>query len=483
MKKIIYILVFVAGMFMSEHATAQLRTSYFMEGSYFRTDLNPALAPTRGYLSLPFIGGIGLNMPNNFLSVDNFVYKKGDELVTALHGSVSSDEFLGRLPEVCRLGMNLNAQIFGVGFHVKRMYWNFGVKLRSTSDITLSRDVFKVLKTFGNGVYDLGKSGINSNSYLEAYLGTSIPIGKHVNVGVRLKALVGLLNISTDIEKMQATVGSESINAQLKGVIRANTFVIDRSKVTPGEFNMDFLTTDLNYMINNIKSLGLAVDLGAEVRLLDDHLKISAAVTDLGFIKWQANTTYQAEASANFEFKGMNLTTGEADLVTDFSVSNTQPVDNGYTTMVNASLNVGVEYNFLRNHFAVGLLSHTEFYNTSASSELTASFNIRATNWLSATLSHTFLSRNKLGVLGFALNIHPSVINIFLGVDYVGLKMGRYGSIPVPISQKSINLYAGVGFNFGRPKYVREQEREMRVAHKEAKLAKRANKVDNIKRQ
>ncbi len=33
-----------------------LRTSYFMEGSHYRMQLNPALTPGRGYLNLPVIG-------------------------------------------------------------------------------------------------------------------------------------------------------------------------------------------------------------------------------------------------------------------------------------------------------------------------------------------------------------------------------------------------------------------------------------------
>ena len=41
-------------------SSAQMRTSYFMEGSYFRTDMNAALAPTRGYIKVPFAGGLGV---------------------------------------------------------------------------------------------------------------------------------------------------------------------------------------------------------------------------------------------------------------------------------------------------------------------------------------------------------------------------------------------------------------------------------------
>ena len=73
MRRIIILIVatiaFTGGLF------AQSRNSYFMEGSYFRNDLNPALAPTRGYLALPGMSGVGLNVSSNFVSIDNFLYQ------------------------------------------------------------------------------------------------------------------------------------------------------------------------------------------------------------------------------------------------------------------------------------------------------------------------------------------------------------------------------------------------------------------------
>ena len=107
MKRFIFIVMCVAGTMMGINASAQLRSSYFMEGSYFRTELNPALAPTRGYIALPGLGGIGLNVNNNFLSVNNFFYKNGNEVVTALHESISADKFLGRLPNTGRFAGNV----------------------------------------------------------------------------------------------------------------------------------------------------------------------------------------------------------------------------------------------------------------------------------------------------------------------------------------------------------------------------------------
>lgn len=46
-----------------------------------------------------------------------------------------------------------------------------------------------------------------------------------------------------------------------------------------------------------------------------------------------------------------------------------KPSAEDYRTSLNASLNVGVEYNFLRNHFAIGLMSHTEFIGKQIYSE------------------------------------------------------------------------------------------------------------------
>ena len=54
MKRYIYALVALA-LLGVEGLSAQMKTSYFMEGSYFRTEMNPALVPTRGYVAVPFI--------------------------------------------------------------------------------------------------------------------------------------------------------------------------------------------------------------------------------------------------------------------------------------------------------------------------------------------------------------------------------------------------------------------------------------------
>ena len=78
-------------------ASAQIKTSYFMEGSTYRYDMNPALSPQRGYLKLPVLSGLSMDLSNTLLSLDRFLYNKNGETVTFLHNSVTSEEFLKKL--------------------------------------------------------------------------------------------------------------------------------------------------------------------------------------------------------------------------------------------------------------------------------------------------------------------------------------------------------------------------------------------------
>ncbi|MBO7186478.1 MAG: hypothetical protein J6V59_06230 [Alistipes sp.] len=462
MKKILLIIVAVALMAV-DMVSAQSRTSYFMEGSYFRTELNPALVPTRGYLALPAMSGVGLNLSTNFLSVDNFIYQNGDEYVTALHGSVSPDDFLGNIPNVSKMALDMRLNILGVGFYKNRTFWSFGFEVRGSQSMALSKDLFTVLKTLGNGTYELGNTALSADVHLDAYLGASFPVCDWASVGVKAKFLVGLMNVGAQFDSLYANVGEDSITGTLRGHWRANGVVTENARINAdGSYTMpaDIISTALN----NVKSFGAAIDLGAEFRLIDDHLRISAAITDLGFIKWAPETHIGGELAGDFYFNGFDIESGKADADANFD-NGVLGLDSypGYTTMLNYSVNVGVEYNILNNHIAFGVLSHTKFCNTMTYSELTASVNFRATNWLTATVSHTFLGGNKPGIFGAAINIHPAAINIYLGVDFIDTHYVKVtdidalpsGSIYIPHYASSLNAYFGFGFNFGRPKFLK----------------------------
>lgn len=487
MKKILNIIFAVVAILASQGVVAQSLTSYHMDGSYFRNDLNPALAPTRGYVALPAMSGVGLNIGSNWLSVDNLIYERDGGLVTALHGSVSADEFLGRLPETLNLNIRESVNIFGIGFYTGKMYWTFGLNQRLSADLTLSKDLFRALKTLGNGVYDMGNARLTATGYLDAYLGTSFRVCDWINIGVKAKFLVGLANANAKFSELALNVSEDSVDGALSGEWYGNAIAFNNSQiqgVAAPTFN-DILDVDYMAMLQRARSFGAAIDLGTEIRLLNNHLKISAAVTDLGFIRWKPETYVNGELDGNFYFNGFNFETGEADAGAVFNDDNLikAGTPRSYTTRLNFNVNAGVEYNFLRNHFAIGVLSHTEFFNSTYLTEVTASLNIRPTNWITLTASHTFLNKNRPGVFGAAINIHPRALNIYVAADFVdpnlvvGPAIEALGSnLLLPRYAKGVNVYAGVGFNFARPKFVRQELRASRAADR--KMRKDKRKID-----
>jgi hypothetical protein len=337
------------------------------------------------------------------------------------------------------------------------LFWNFGLRLRSQSDVSINSDMFSTLKSLGNGRHDFTGTSVNSLNYMELGVGIAVPIKQIATLGVRVKGLLGVAHAQATLNSMYANVDSRSVTGSVRGNLRA-AGVPFHSNYEPGSENLgDMFFTKLADL--PINSGGVAIDLGAEVRLLDDRLRVSLAVTDLGFIYWAKGTIATGEMTADFYYNGINFDSGEADADGSFGMKLTDPGNKGYTTRLNCTLNAGVEYNILNNHIAFGLLSHTEFRPSTVLTELTASVNFRIGRWLTTTLSHTFLNRNRPGIFGFALNVHPTGVNLFLGADFIGTQFAKYDNIPVPQYMKSINVYAGLGFNLGRAKYMKSMQK------------------------
>ena len=447
--------------------SAEMRTSYFMEGSYFRTDMNAALAPTRGYIKLPVAGGVGVDIIDNYFSVSNLFYKRNGGIYTFMHNSVSADEFLGKLGNKGKMSVNLNTSILGFGAHTKKFFWNFGLNFRSNTEVTLSKDMFAAIKNLSNGYYNLGDTHLSNREYMEAALGFAIPVKEWMTFGFRAKGLVGLADVSMQMDKMYLDINENQVKAELMGSIRGNCPAF-RANYTPGtmeNFELDqILHNNPMTMLRGIKSWGLALDLGFEFRLLDDHLKLSIGANDIGFIRWNKASTVNANGRANIIYEGFNLTTQEANMNGDVAAELT-PSIGSYTTRLSATLNAGAEYNILNNYIAFGVLSHTEFCQNFTRTELTASVNFRIGRWLTTSFSHTFLNGNQPGVLGWALNIHPPGFNLFVGADYIDTRFAVYNKrIPIPLMMKSANVYVGVGFNLGKAKYMPSMQERTRKA-------------------
>lgn len=449
-------LLLIAMMF-AESASAQLKTSYFMEGSYFRTDMNPALAPTRGYIALPLLSGLTGGVYSNYNSYENMYYESDGTYIGALNSSVPANEFLSKLPNKCVHSLDVNLSLFKLGFYtLNSTFINVGANMRVNYNSVMPKEYFRMLKGEYENSINIDNMSADLSQYLETYAGTAIRLGENITVGARFKFLIGLQNGVLNVNKLSVNNNSYSIHGDLK----MNSFMYDSTQYNGDPDSIIAMGDSFATMKNNLHSFGSAIDVGAEVSLFEKKLKLSAAITDLGFITWSSKSQLRGSIDCD-----ANEDMGIEELL-NMEVVNMPDKLSDYATRLTTNVNMGAEYNFFGNHFAVGLLSHTRLYRNAVATELTTSFNVRPTNWMTVTASHTFFNGNTPGIYGAAVNIHPRAINIFFGMDYISSSKNTTDFEPTTMSEidsmlspkaTSYNFYIGVGFNFGRPDFLVEQ--------------------------
>ena len=179
MKKI-YTLI--AAALLATGAAAQNPTAYFMEGSTFRSQFNPAFAPLRGYVNIPAIGGVNINVGGN-IAVDNILFSRDGKLVTLLDSSVSAADALSGLKQNNLLGMDFRMNVIGFGAFTKnhKNFWSFD----------LPYSLFEFIKLGKEG--QIRNFGTSTDSYLEAAFSYSFPLmDDRLYIGIRGKFLAGL---------------------------------------------------------------------------------------------------------------------------------------------------------------------------------------------------------------------------------------------------------------------------------------------------
>lgn len=171
MKKIIYTLI---AAFVACTAVAQTPSAYFMEGSTFRSQLNPAFAPLRGYVNIPVLGGVQVNVSGN-LSVSDIFYPVNGSLVTLFDKNVSAAEALGNLRSKNMLGTDARINIVGFGAFRKdhKTFWSFDLNMRVEAEANMPYSLFDFLKN-GRNEAVINDIKASTQAYLEGPLSVTL---------------------------------------------------------------------------------------------------------------------------------------------------------------------------------------------------------------------------------------------------------------------------------------------------------------------
>ena len=487
-------------------ANAQfLRTSYFMEGTHYRQQLNPALTPTKGYFNIPVIGAVNATVGSTSLGYQDIIdiIDDGDDFYT-------KPDFMNRLKDNNKLNVNFSTEILSAGWYKGKNFWSFNIGLRTDIGANLTKNMFTFLnemetveENWRNSNYDISGQQLNINAYTEIGLGLSRQINSRLTVGARVKALLGIGNMELKLNRvaMSANLPSDQQINQWSSESYWNSMTPSQAAQAAQELKDKFNNYHANLTVGaelkssfkglelqeeegkdyvtdfdfdsgklGIAGYGFGIDLGASYKILD-NLTVSASVLDLGFISWSKSSTKIASANPDpIDIKGstyanmvdpnnpntvmnavnqlQNDAQGYMDRVTngdvlDYDMLQLEVSDakESRKSRLASTLVLGAEYGFFNNKLAVGVLSTTRFVQPDALTELTFSANYRPKSWFNVALSYSAIQSAGKS-FGLGLKLGP----LFVGTDYMFL--GK--------NSNSVNGFVGVSIPLGGRKASKE---------------------------
>lgn len=443
-KVIIAIAILLLEIVLPIHAQSG-NSSYFLSGSFDRYKLNPALTPERAFVALPCIGGLGLHSDLN-VGLSNFIYdskSKPGNLTTFMSGDVSRDEFLDALPDVSEMNLDLDAELLAFGFGGKKWFAWFDASWKSQTSLNIPKDMFAFMKSaLSANDYEIRDLTANEISYGKASLGFQYRPIDNLSVGVSVNVLFGLAYARFGIDRMNAHMGADNwsilADASARYSIPGVSLVLDdNGKISDIETDFDNLSFPENY--------GLAFDFGAEYDFgnLVPGMKLSASVTDLGYIDWKDVNVIATDNTRAVSFEGykdedtFDEIADDAEKMLDFQDNGTEEM----RTSLDAAIRFGIEYTVpSAKWLSFGELLTSRF-GTVRYTESRTSLTMRAGKWLEFSIDAAFSSHGTS--FGGILNFHPAGINLFLAGELESLELNPQF---IPMDGYSASLALGVRF-------------------------------------
>lgn len=401
MKKLLYTL---AAVLVCTGAAAQNPTLYFMEGVPLRSQMNPALAPQRGYFNIPVLGGLAVTAGGN-TSLDHLLFRRDGRLVTLLSPSVSSADALSDLHSKNLVNADIRVNLLGFGAYTanRKHFWSFDLNLRTSVSTQFPYELFHFFKTGESA--QVRNLGLSSDAYAEAGFNYSFPIGEKFYVGARVKFLVGLARAKSYFTQFNVSLGENEWYAEAVGELEVNSNLLTiptrqeagQDGVYRNYYQLDDMEFDAKF---KPAGYGAAFDIGATYEPIP-NLLVSAAINDIGFIAWNKASSMHGTVSRRLTFDGAQVdASGVADIDFDLGELKFEQVDEeSATRMLHYTMNLGAEYRLWDRRVGFGALYQIHKYDYAALHNLTASVNFQPVRWFGLSGSYSFIdNRASAGV-------------------------------------------------------------------------------------
>lgn len=383
---------------------------------------NPAMRPSRGFVSMPIFGSLSLSFDNSFSynnvikkSAAGFRYLDTYGLLKATRGN-----------NLTLLRMNLD--LVNTGFFIgDNEYMGVSLRTRVHAATSLPNGLFGMLldnpideyKTFDISTIP------NILGWVELGVSYTRDIDDNWRVGGRVKYLNGVLSLQST--GMDVTARKEY-----------NRYVISGDYTLRGG-NVNFANGSNLFgdALRNLSSNpGFAFDLGGTYRSDDKRLNVAASVTDLGAIFWNAKNSSIIQTHSNgneYEFYGVDglngLINGTTSLgqvldsaYTDISRTlNADTTRGRFTQMLPTTFQLAADYAlgpYQRHHVSAGLVGMVP-YRGKFHYALSAGYAYRTlTGTWQFMANYTCKSNNPLN-LGLGVVMTVGKFQLYLATDNI----------------------------------------------------------------
>ncbi|MBP5474113.1 MAG: hypothetical protein J6X92_05075 [Bacteroidales bacterium] len=469
-------ILMLMGLLLTTNIFAQTgQTVYFMDLQQAR-ELNPAFSPSKKvYIGLPILTGVNVGVVNNFVQFNDIFYKTPDGEVSTIFDSESRmSAFLSKVRPGNFVDTHFSTQLLGIGFPGgEKNTFSIELNLKAKAATTLPGDFLKVaLKgndSFVGSKIDMSKLDADAVGYAELAFGISREVNSRFKYGIRPKLVLGIASVSTNVKNLEVAISNDythDLNVDMETRVSGPVEVTldDEGKVDEiktKDVDINSFSDAMDYLFKK-PNLGVGIDFGFEY-LLAPQLRLSAAVNDIGLIRWN-NEVSEVSAQGRFSYRGLDLgeiARGDAsfdeamDELVDSLKNCTQftSTTNSFFTMLPTSVNVGLGLD-LSSWFTLGALSQTRFYGGKIRESVTLSGNANL-KLISATVAYTITENNYCNIGGgiaFNLGIGKLYViadNIPIYSNKISLNEGDTQFL-LPTKWNLMHIRAGLNLTFGR---------------------------------
>ena len=443
----------------SLHAMAQqLNSAYFTNDYKFRHTMNPAFGNEQNYVSMPGFGNVNVSLMGNFgyedVIFDNpmFPSTSKDRLTTFMNPYISTaDALKGFNSGDNKILGDVSITVLSAGFKGFGGYNTIELNARTSFGVSMPYELFEFAKNTGNRTYNIGNISANGQAFAELAFGHSRQINEKLRVGAKVKLLFGAGRGDVNIDNVKADLAADdkwTVSGHAKSEVSVKGFTYkteEKEYKEEGRGTYQYVN-DVDVDGAGLGGFGLAFDLGGVYKINNDFT-VSAALLDLGFIKW-SNNMVAVNGGEEFVFNGFHdVAVNEdrggstlsmqgdkySDQLADFANLQDKGDEGGRTTGIGATLNLGCEYTLpVYRKITFGVLSSTRFRGDYSWTEARVSANWTPLKWIDGGVNMAFGSyRNSFG---WVLNFHPKGYNFYVGMDHT---LGKVSKEFIPLNSNA----------------------------------------------